>query len=73
LSSNIEGWALVQFAITATGAVRNPIVVDSEPPGIFDAAALKAVARWRYNPKVEGVVAVERLGVQTTIRFVIED
>jgi protein TonB len=73
LSSNIEGWALVQFAVTATGAVRDPIVVDSEPPGIFDAAALKAVARWRYNPKVEGGVAVERVGVQTTIRFVIED
>jgi len=73
LSSGIEGWVLVQFTITATGAVRDPIVVESEPPRIFDAAALKAVARWRYNPKVEGGVAVERVGVQTTIRFMIED
>ena len=73
LSSGIEGWVLMQFTITATGAVRDPIVVESEPPRIFDAAALKAVARWRYNPKVEGGVAVERVGVQTTIRFMIED
>ena len=73
LSSGIEGWVLVQFTITATGAVRDPVVVDSEPPKIFDAAALKAVARWRYNPKVEGGVAVERVGVQTTIRFMIEE
>ena len=73
LSSGIEGWVLVQFTITATGAVRDPVVVDSEPPKTFDAAALKAVSRWRYNPKVEGGVAVERVGVQTTIRFMIEE
>jgi len=73
LSSSIEGWVLVQFTITATGAVKDPIVVDSEPPRVFDSSALKAVARWRYNPKVEGGVPVERVGVQTTIRFEIEE
>ena len=36
---------------------------------MFDDAALKAIARWRYNPKVEDGVAVERVGVQTVIRF----
>jgi protein TonB len=73
LNSHTEGWVLVQFTITATGAVKDPIIVESEPPRVFDSAALKAVARWRYNPKVEGGVAVERVGVQTTIRFMIED
>ena len=72
LSRGLEGWVQVQFTITATGTVRDPVVVNAEPRNIFDDAALKAIARWRYNPKVEGGVAVERIGVQTIIRFQLE-
>jgi len=72
LSRGLEGWVQVQFTITATGMVRDPTVVNSDPKNIFDDAALKAIARWRYNPKVEGGVAVERVGVQTIIRFQLE-
>ena len=72
LSRGLEGWVQVQFTITATGTVRDPVVVNAEPKNIFDDAALKAIARWRYNPKVEGGVAVERVGVQTIIRFQLE-
>jgi protein TonB len=68
----IEGWVKVQFSITAIGTVRDAIVVDAEPKGSFDDAALKAIARWRYNPKIEGGVPVERVGLQTVIRFQLE-
>jgi outer membrane biosynthesis protein TonB len=40
---------------------------------LFDEAALRSIARWRYNPKIEGGVAVERIGVQTVIRFMLEE
>jgi protein TonB len=73
LSRGLEGWVQVQFTISETGAVIDPIVVESSPKGIFDDAAIKAVSRWRYNPKVEGAVAVQRVGVQTIIRFTLED
>jgi protein TonB len=72
LSRGLEGWVQVQFTITATGTVKDAVVVNAEPKNIFDDAALKAIARWRYNPKVEGGVAVERVGVQTVIRFQLE-
>jgi protein TonB len=72
LSRGLEGWVQVQFTITPTGTVTNAVVVNAEPRNIFDDAALKAIARWRYNPKVEGGVAVERVGVQTIIRFQLE-
>jgi protein TonB len=72
LSRGLEGWVQVQFTITPTGTVKDPMVVNAEPKGMFDDAALKAIARWRYNPKVEGGVAVERVGVQTIIRFQLE-
>ena len=72
LSRGLEGWVQVQFTITPTGTVEDAVVVNAEPKNIFDDAALKAIARWRYNPKVEGGVAVERVGVQTIIRFQLE-
>lgn len=69
LARGIEGWVIVQFAITPTGTVRDATVVDAMPRGVFDDAALKAIARWRYNPRVEGGVAVERVGLRTRITF----
>jgi len=69
LKSQTEGWVKVQFSITPTGRVQDAFVVEGSPTGVFDAAALKAIVRWRYNPKVEDGVAVERVGVQTIIRF----
>ena len=72
LNRGIEGWVLVQFTISANGSVTDAVVIDAEPKGTFDEAALKAIARWRYNPKVEGGEAVERVGIRTVLRFVIE-
>lgn len=69
----VEGWVLVQFTITPAGTVKDAKVVDASPKGYFEEAALKAIARWRYNPKVEGGVAVERRGIQVVLDFQIED
>ncbi|HEX6999901.1 MAG TPA: TonB family protein [Gammaproteobacteria bacterium] len=69
---NIEGWVKVQFTITAAGTVRDALVVEADPEGVFDGAALAAISRWRYNPKIEGGVPVERVGLQTIIRFDLE-
>jgi protein TonB len=72
LRGEIEGWVEVQFSVTSSGAVRDIVVVDSSPKNVFDAAALEAVARWRYNPKVEDGIPVERIGLRTLIRFELE-
>lgn len=72
LSRGVEGWVIVQFTITGTGAVKDAIVVDSKPKRIFDEAAVKAILRYRYNPKVESGVAVERVGVRQKIVFALE-
>ena len=73
LTRGLEGWVRIQFVITSTGTVRDPVVVAAEPQGIFEDAALKAIARWRYNPRVEGGVAVDRVGLQTVIKFELHD
>ena len=64
-----QGWVKVQFTITSIGTVKDAIVVEADPPRVFDEAALAAITRWRYNPKIEGGVAVERVGLQTLVRF----
>jgi protein TonB len=69
----IEGWVRVQFDIAASGAVTNVVAAESEPGTAFDKAATDAVARWRYNPSVVNGQAVERIGMQTLIRFNLED
>lgn len=68
----IEGWVQVQFTITPTGTVADAKVVTADPPGLFDHAAIRSILRWRYNPKIEDGVAVERVGVRTVIRFVMD-
>ncbi len=72
LDSGTEGWVQLQFTVTAIGTVTDAIVVKSSSK-IFEAAALKAIARWRYNPKVVDGEGVERVGLQTLIRFELEN
>lgn len=72
IRSETEGWVRVRFSVTAAGTVRDVVVVGSEPGTVFDQAALNAVERWRYNPRVEEGVAVERVGLETLLRFELE-
>ena len=57
----IEGWVVLKFDITTTGATSNVKVVDAQPKRIFDRAAIRAVQKWKYRPKVvEGKALVTR-------------
>jgi protein TonB len=69
----IEGWVQFEFTITTSGTVKDVKVIDSEPKGLFEDAATKAILRWKYNPKVEEGRAVERRGVRVILRFDLED
>jgi protein TonB len=73
LSRGIEGWVQVQFTITETGSVADAKVVAADPPNIFDDAAIKAILRWRYNPMVQDGTPVARPGMQTILRFNLEE
>ena len=48
----VGGKVTVQYDVTPQGQVVNAQVVASEPPGLFDAAALEAVRSWRFRPQV---------------------
>ncbi len=65
----IEGWVEVQFTISRTGTVKDPFVLNAQPKNIFNRAALRAIRKWKYNPKIENGVAVERKGVRQRLKF----
>ena len=68
MRDRVEGWVLLEFTITENGSVRDIVVVDSQPSGVFDAAATEALAGWKYRPRItDGRPVAHRSNV--TMRF----
>lgn len=72
LSRGIQGYVIVEFTVTKTGAVRNPQVVEAQPEDIFNRAAVDAALKFKYKPRVVDGEAVEVAGVQNRITFQID-
>ena len=51
-SRGTEGEVTVQYDVTAQGEVINVRVIASDPPGLFDDAALVAVRTWVFRPQI---------------------
>jgi TonB family protein len=51
-SRGTEGAVTVQYDVTAQGEVINVRVIASDPPGLFDDAALIAVRTWVFRPQI---------------------
>ena len=69
----IEGWVVVEFSISKTGRVENSKILRANPPTIFNRAALKAVQKWKYKPRIDNGVPVDSHGNQTKITFTLND
>lgn len=72
LRRGLEGWVIIEFTVNKTGKVIDPIVIESNPPNVFDNAALKAVLRFKYKPRVVDDKPVAVAGVQHKISFNLE-
>ena len=73
LTRNIEGHVLLEFVVTATGAVRDPVVIEAKPPGFFERAAIQAALKFKYKPKVIDGEPVAVSGVRNRIVFEMSD
>lgn len=72
LEQGIEGFVQLEVLIDADGSIKNVKVLDSKPGSMFVRNAIRAVQRWKFKPKIEAGVAVERWAT-TTIEFELED
>lgn len=68
----IEGYVIVEFVVTKQGSVRDPVVVEASPEGIFERAAVDAALKFKYKPRVVNGEPTEVAGVQNRITFEID-
>lgn len=70
-SRGMEGYVIVQFTVTATGTVTDAIVIESSD-SLFDRAALAAVRKFKYRPRVVDGSPVAVAGVRNLFSFKLE-
>lgn len=68
----VEGSCWVRFDVTPDGTPTNINIYQCDS-SLFERASVRAVERWRYNPKVEDGVPVARRGVETRFDFQLSD
>lgn len=72
LQRGLEGYVIVEYTVTETGSVRDPVVIESSS-SLFERAALESALKYKYKPRVINGEPVEVPGVQTIIRFELEE
>lgn len=69
----IEGFVVLEFTVTELGTVTDPVVINAEPPGIFNRAAMDAALKFKYKPKMVDGKAIAVTGVKNIIRFELQN
>ncbi|TKB43641.1 energy transducer TonB [Thalassotalea mangrovi] len=65
----IRGWVKLRFSINTEGFPEDIEVIESQPEEIFDQAAVDALARWKYRPKMESGQPVKQENLSVRIDF----
>ena len=69
--AGIEGFVTMEVLIRADGTVTRAKVMESDPPRLFDEAALRAIERWKFRPKIVDGTPVSQRAKQT-IEFTLQ-
>jgi protein TonB len=67
----LEGWVQVRFTISTVGSVKEASVVKSSHR-LFERNALRAVAKWKYQPLLRSGEPAEAPNQQVVLRFKME-
>jgi protein TonB len=63
--AGISGWVRLRIVVNPDGSVREARVVEADPRGMFEAAAVTAAMRGRFRPRMVDGAAVESSGEYT--------
>ncbi len=69
----VEGWVIVEFTIDIQGSVKDARAMSAEPRNVFERAALRAIGKWKYKPKIQDGKPVETVGVRVKLTFELDD
>lgn len=73
LERGTEGFVDVNFDVTTFGGTSNIRIVNAQPEGTFDSAALKAVRKWKYKPQIVDGEPQAAFNLRERIRFRLEN
>ena len=68
----ITGYCIVEYTVTKSGSIRDPIPVDCQPSGVFESASVKAAEKFKYKPRVVDGEPIEVAGVQNKFTYELE-
>jgi protein TonB len=68
----ITGYCIIEYTVTTSGAIRDPMAIDCSPSGVFERASLKASAKFKYKPRVVDGEPIEVAGVQNKFTYELE-
>ncbi|WP_341502846.1 TonB family protein [Gallaecimonas sp. GXIMD4217] len=68
----VEGWVKLGYSVTEAGTVADIQVLDAEPRRTFDRAAVRALKKWRFQPKLVDGKPVSQPGQQVVLDFKLE-
>ena len=60
----IEGYVVFEVTINADGTVRSARPIKAQPRGVFEAAGMQSILKWKFKPKVVDGKGVEAKGIQ---------
>ena len=60
----ISGVVVFELVINPDGTVKSAKPIKSQPRGVFESAAMQAIMKWKFKPKIEDGKAVESRGTQ---------
>lgn len=71
----VEGYAIVELTVAEDGSVppESIIVIEAEPKGYFERAAIKAAQKFKYKPKVVNGKGQKVTGVRYRFSFNLAD
>ena len=68
-----SGLVVVNYDVLVDGSVAELRVVSADPIGYFEEEAIRFVRTWKFRPAIQDGVAVPSSGVESTIRFELEE
>lgn len=73
LSRGIEGYVDLAFDITPAGSTTNIRVLEAQPSGVFERAAINALQKWKYKVPVVDDEPQGQVDMMTRMSFEIDE
>ncbi len=69
INRGIEGYCTVEYTVTTSGSVKDVVVVDANPKGVFEKASIEAAKKFKYKPRVVNGEPIEVKGVRNIFNY----